>query len=146
MIFAIIIRAVDPDFYTRRLSNKHTPSRPTPAILLIERNYFGGRSENMGPQGKLFTFAYPAEGIMERCAHDRVSVLMSNVEIDVIAMVTHTLLFAPRLFPKFYERLSVQGIRFVKSHRRSRMLKPDSTELANLLVSPNKQRSRAKFY
>ena len=81
----------------------------------------------MGPQGKLFTFAYPAEGIMERCAHDRVSVLMSSVEMDVIAMVTHTLLFAPRLFLKFYERLGVQRIRFIKSHGRSRALELDST-------------------
>lgn len=83
---------------------------------------------------------------MERCAHDRVSVLMSNVEIDVIAMVTHTLLFAARFFPKLYERFSVQGVPFVKPHGRSRMLKLDSTELANLLVSTNEQRSRAKFY
>jgi hypothetical protein len=83
---------------------------------------------------------------MGRCAHDRVAVLMSNVEMDVIAMVTHALLFAPRLFLKFYERLGVQGIRFVKSHGRSRAPELDSTELANLLMSPNEQRSRAKFY
>jgi len=100
-IFNIIIRAAGPDFYARRLSNKRMPPWPIPAILLIERNNFGERSENVSPQGKLFTFAYLAEGIVERCAHDRVSLFMSNVEMDVIAMVTHALLFAARFFPNF---------------------------------------------
>ena len=75
----------------------------------------------------MFTFAYPAKGIVERCAHDRVSVLMSDVEMDVIAMVTHALLFTARF--------GVQGIPFIKSHGRSRALELDGTELANLLVS-----------
>lgn len=83
---------------------------------------------------------------MERCAHDWVSLFMSNVEIDVIAMATHALLFAARFFPKFYERFGAQGIPFVKFHGGSGVLEPDSMELVNLSVSPNEQRSRAKFY
>ena len=52
---------------------------------------------------------------------------MSNVEMDVVAMVTHALLFTARF--------GVQGIPFIKSHGRSRALELDGTELANLLVS-----------
>ena len=80
---------------------------------------------------------------MERCAHDRVSVLMSNGRYRN----GHMRCCSPHeLFPKFYKRFSVQGIPFVKSHGRSRASELDSTELANLLMSPNEQRSRAKFY